>query len=489
MTKKILSIVLLVLMTMALIFGDYYGSLKKGRTEEEKLYEDALVIWYADGNYAEYLRDAAVSYENETGVKVIPMEVSDVKLLEQVQKSSIEGVKSPDLFVMSNESLEKGVLSGLCSEVKDPEKVLNSAFYTDASLRAVTYRDKYYGYPLSYETSCIVYNETVMEQIVSTVIAREEAGLDALEDTAGITVVEENVEPVEISTLSEYDKLVLEAKAKEILPTSVVGILDFANAYSLPSDVERYFLWDTKNVLYNYWFAGASINVGGEYADKSEDINIYNENALYSLEVYQDFRDFFSMDEDSATYEDTIKMFTERKCLFTVGGTDIVQKLEKAKQDGSFEDEYDILPIAMLNGSLQSRPLSVTTMICVNGLGDNKSDAEHFASYATNKYASNLYARCGKMSAAHLEEYPFPQMEVIESCYENSVFLPKMVETTNYYILAEMCFCNVWDGKDVNEELKAFSESILQNYYGRDFVHETIETPVVYESYNAEGEN
>ena len=149
----------------------------------------------------------------------------------------------------------------------------------------------------------------------------------------------------------------------------------------------------------------------------------------------------------------------------------------------------DILPIGMLNGTLQSRPLSVTTMICVNGLGEHKSDAEQFAAFATHEYATNLYARCGKMTASHLEEYPYPQMEAIEDCYERSVFLSKMVETTNYYILAEMCFCNIWDGKDVNDELRSLSESILKNYYGRDFVHEKIETPQVTENYNAEDEN
>ncbi|MBR3638464.1 MAG: extracellular solute-binding protein [Lachnospiraceae bacterium] len=489
MTKKIISVAVLVMMMMALLAGDYYGVLKKGRSEEEKLYEDALIIWYADSNYAEYLRDAAVSYEYETGVKVIPVEVSDVQLLEQVQKSSVDGIVAPDLFVMSNESLEKGVLSGICGELRDPKRVLNSAFYTDASLRAVSYRDKFYGYPLSYETSCLVYNKTAMEQIVSTVIAKEEAGESNVEDTEGITVVEENVAVPEIKDLSEYDKLVLDAKAKEILPTSIVGILDFANAYSLPSDVENYFLWDTKDVLYNYWFAGACLDVGGENADRNEEINIYNENAMYSLEVYQDFRNFFSMDEDSVSYEETIKQFKGRKCLFTVAGTDIVQKLEKAKADGTFADEYDILPIGMLNGTLQSRPLSVTTMICVNGLGEHKSDAEQFAAFATHEYATNLYARCGKMTASHLEEYPYPQMEAIEDCYERSVFLPKMVETTNYYILAEMCFCNIWDGKDVNDELRSLSESILKNYYGRDFVHEKIETPQVTENYNAEDEN
>lgn len=489
MRKRLISIFLLIAMTAALLFGDSYGVLKKGLSEEEELYKDAMVIWYTDPQYGEYIRDAAVTYENKTGVKVIATEVSDVDYLESVQRSTLDGVKTPDLFVLTNDSLEKAVLSGLAGECKDPEHVLNSAYYADAGLRAVTYRDVYYGYPLSYETAVIVYNESALEEIVRTKDALAESG----ETTEGFTIAPEILEQIKQEEMQEdlsyEEQLELEARAKAILPTSVVGILDFANQYSLPEGMESYFNWDTKDVLYNYWFAGAYLNVGGECCDKSEDINIYNEQALYSLKVFQDFKNFFSMDDEKGSYADTIEAFIERKSLFTVAGTDVISKLEKAKADDLFHDEYDILPIGMLNSSLNCRGLSVTTMVCVNGLSENKGAAESFAAFMTTEYAPNLYARCSKMTAAHLKEYPYPQMETIESCYEKTVSLPKMVETGNYYILAEMCFSNIWDGEDVNKELKQLSETVLRNYYGKDFENVPIETPEVTESYNQVGEN
>jgi hypothetical protein len=195
------------------------------------------------------------------------------------------------------------------------------------------------------------------------------------------------------------------------------------------------------------------------------------------------------VEDDDRTYPDTINDFMNRKCLFTVAGTDIVGKIAAAKTEGTFTDDYEILPIGMLNNNLKSRGLSVTTMICVNGLNENNTDAEKFADFATREYAKNLYARCGKMATAKLKKYEFTQMETIRDCYEQSVSLPKMVETTNYYILAEMCFANIWDGKDVNKELKSLSEQVLANYYGKDYTDDYIETPVVQEQYNAEGEN
>ena len=68
-------------------------------------------------------------------------------------------------------------------------------------------------------------------------------------------------------------------------------------------------------------------------------------------------------------------------------------------------------------------------MVCVNGLGEDRLEAEKFADFMTNEYASNLYARCEKMSAARLQEYPYPEMKQIEDYYEHTVSLPKMVRS------------------------------------------------------------
>lgn len=488
MLKKGISIFLLLAITVVMLFGDSLGALRRRGIQNDDMDEDALIIWYTDASYAEYVRDAAVSYEKLNGVKVIPMEVSDVDYLEQIQSSSADGVKSPDLFLLTGDQLEKAVLSGLAGQVRDPDKVLNSAFYTDASLRAVTYRDHMYGYPLSYETAFVVYNKTIMEEIAKTKILQGDP-----DNTEGITLVEQDEnsgeDQIEERELTEEEQLMVETTAQNILPTSVVGITDFANQNSLPIGVEQYFLWDTDDVLYNYWFAGAYLNVGGENSDKTEEISIYNEKALYSLKVYQDFKNFFSIGDEELSYAETVDGFFNHKYVFTVVGTDIVAKAEKAKEEGIFKDEYSVLPLSMLNSTMESKGLSVTTMVCINGLGEDRTEAEKFADYMTNEYASNLYARCEKMSAARLKEYPYPQMKEIEDYYEHTVSLPKMVETTNYYILAEMCFANIWDGEDVNVELKDLAQTVMRSVYGEEIALETIPTPDIIENYNAQDEN
>ena len=68
-------------------------------------------------------------------------------------------------------------------------------------------------------------------------------------------------------------------------------------------------------------------------------------------------------------------------------------------------------------------------------------------------------------------------------CYENSVSLPKIVENSNYWILAEMCYTNIWDGNDVNAELMSLSSQVKKEISGEETNESPLETPVVTESY------
>ena len=70
MIKKIISIFVLLVCTGVMLFGDSLGALRRRGVQTDEMDEDALILWYTDSDYAEYLRDAAVSYEKKNGVKM-----------------------------------------------------------------------------------------------------------------------------------------------------------------------------------------------------------------------------------------------------------------------------------------------------------------------------------------------------------------------------------------------------------------------------------
>ena len=59
--------------------------------------------------------------------------------------------------------------------------------------------------------------------------------------------------------------------------------------------------------------------------------------------------------------------------------------------------------------------------------------------------------------------------------YDNSVSMPKMIETSNFWVLLERVFSQVWNGTDANDALKELSEQIMQQVTGREYEEVYIE--------------
>jgi len=471
--RKFFSILSILIMTVAALLGDLYPGHSLLEAESEREEKDILTLWYTDAYMDEYIKNAAVVYEEKTGIKVVSTRVSGLEFLEAVQKATIDDGYGPDLYIIGSESLEKAYLSGLCAELSDSHRVLNSTYFPEVSLNAISYSDSKLGYPLLFECSVFLYNRTLLESVAATY--NENAGSSSTSYGEGVLEENQNTENTEF----------VEVTADEILPTSIVGIIEFALKYSLPEGTESFFKWCVKDVLYEYWFAGAYMNVGGEKGDNRDEIDIYNENSMYCLRVFQDFKQFFSMEIDEFEYEDVLQEFKEGKILFMVADTDVIGELEAAKksEDNPFNYEYGIASIGMLNDNLKSKGLSVTKLVAVNGLSEHKSQAEDFAKFLSVDYSGNLYARTGKLACSYQKEYPYPQMEDAVSTYENSVSLPKIVETSNYWVLTEMVYTKAWDGESVNLLLRQLSGQIKKQVHGIYVEDEFIDTPIISEDY------
>ena len=74
-------------------------------------------------------------------------------------------------------------------------------------------------------------------------------------------------------------------------------------------------------------------------------------------------------------------------------------------------------------------------------------------------------------------------MEDVVRTYENSVSLPKIVETSNYWVLTEMVYTKAWDGEDVNALLRQLSGQVKKQIYGVYVEDPYIETPTISEDY------
>lgn len=441
--KRLMSVLVIVLVLITLcLFGRTYAGDEVQDLPFVTVQKETIHLWYTDDALTDYLNSKAVSFYEETDVRVEPMLVSGLEYLEAINEASVhEDEDAPDVFIITNDSLEKAYLAGLATELKNIAEVADSTKYCQAARNAVLYHGKYLGYPLYFETSALLYNKTYLEQIVAA-----EEGLN---------------------------------DAEALIPNSIADILTFADQYSTPENVEYFFRWDVSDIFYNYFFIGNYISVGGEAGDNSEAISIYNEDAIASLSVYQDLNQFFSIDTKETNYDTILQEFLDGKTIYTIATSDCMKKLQEAKDNGMFAYEYGIANVPDINSELMTKGMSVTNAMVINGYSKHKEAAARFIGYLANADGNELYEKTGKLPARVQKQYANDNMVAFVQNYVKSAPMPKMVETSNFWVELEICFAKVWGGADANNELKALSEQIKTQLAGEPVTEQVLITPVV----------
>lgn len=519
--KKRLMAILLIAQAAAGIFAIGKSGMpvkEKEQSEDSSLFsnhnKDSIYLWYTDDALTTYLSSAAVAYNETHDARIVPVLESGLDYVETINRNSVES-NVPDLYVISNDALEKAYLAGLAVPV-EPTVNMEETFI-GKGLAAATYKDKLLGYPFYFETSSLLYNKTYLRDLAVAQLLQEQeeaaaqemqenvdsasgdttqsssdtGSADATQSSAGAGDAQKAAESESSDTASDrsdsqtteeaveeespFTEEQIEVKIAEYLPKTIEDIQTFGDMYDAPEQVESVFKWDVTDIFYNYFFIGNAINMGGENGWDTEQVDIYNLNAIQSMTAYQNLNNFFSIDTSAISYESTLNDFMQGKVVFTVATSDAVAALEQAKQDGTFAYEYGFVTTPSFKEEEPSSSLSVTNCVAINGYSTNQEVANDFARYLTCEYNEILYDRSGKVSAQKDMEYPYDALQVFAREYETSVPIPKMLETGNYWLKLEALFAEIWNGADANEELKTLSEQIKYQITGEQIEETYIE--------------
>lgn len=378
--------------------------------------KDTLYFWYADDSLTDYLTNVSAAYYEQKGIHVVPVLHSGLEYLEEINDASVHAGEDvpqmPDLYILTNDSMEKAYLAGLASPIRDGGSICNTRNFPQTALDAVTYQENYVAYPFYYETSALLYNRTYLEN------------------------------------------------TEAVLPETIDGILAFADAYDAPEQVEAVFKWDVSDIFYNYYFTGNYMIVGGETGDNPEKVDIANEKTKECLEIYQNLNQFFSIETKEVTYASVLQDFIDGKLVMTVATSDAVAKLEAAKEAGEFAYEYGIAKMPDLTDSLKGRGLSVTNGIVINGYSEKTEAANDFAAFLLKSHMDTLYQTTGKLPSGYGTVYENENLKGFLAEYENSISMPKMLGTGNFWVQLEICFSKIWSGAEVEEQLNLLAEKI-----------------------------
>ena len=117
--KKRLMAILLIALAAAGIFAIGKSGMpvkEKEQQEEASLFDgnnkDSIYLWYTDDALTTYLSSAAVAYNETHDARIVPVLESGLDYVETINRNSVES-NVPDLYVISNDALEKAYLAGL----------------------------------------------------------------------------------------------------------------------------------------------------------------------------------------------------------------------------------------------------------------------------------------------------------------------------------------------------------------------------------------
>ena len=165
---KLLAVVIIAVLIIIIYKFGVNENIEAEEEEKQSYYQtETVYLGYSDDAFTDFYTSAAVAFhEQNPDIRVIPKLIEDDEYIESINDLSVEGTEFPDVYVITNDTLEKAYLAGLASENTKSTNVVNDAHFPKAAISAVTYSDKQIGYPLFFETSVLVYNKTYLDEWV-----------------------------------------------------------------------------------------------------------------------------------------------------------------------------------------------------------------------------------------------------------------------------------------------------------------------------------
>lgn len=496
--KRVIVVVLMAAMVIGIMRVGNSKNIEIEEDQKNAYYKtETVYFWYNDEAFTDYFMNAAVEFHKiNPEIRVIPVLVGATDYLEHINEATLRTEETaPDLYILSNDSLEKAYLSGLASPTKDVCNTLNSLHFSEAALNAVSYKNYYVAYPFGFETTVLLYNKTYLENWVEKV----NSGEGSISDDDKYENEDGTIGDISEDDKKEFKQITLE----DLIPKTFDDLIEFSGTYEAEEGVESILKWDVNDIFYNYLFAGNYLNIGGPSGGDSTSIEVYNEGALNSVKAYQNLNQVFSIDKASSDYETIIKNFADGKIVFTIATSDVIPKLieattareallaevieenkkllEEASADSSEEGEeaegeekpqpklkdepvvyeFGYATIPDFSDKLATKSLSVTDALVVNGYSEVKESANRFASYLTTECAKDLYTRTGLISASLDAEYEEGNpCKVFQMEYGDSAPLAKLIEASDLWVQLEIAFSDIWAGEDAEARLKALDRKL-----------------------------
>ena len=201
---------------------------------------------------------------------------------------------------------------------------------------------------------------------------------------------------------------------------------------------------------------GTGAELLGDYGEDNGIFNVNNAQVVQNMTYYQSLHEYFSMDVDTSTYEQVKSELVNGTLVYGIVKTDVAGELE------TYGSSYALCPVPALSGELSVQDPSITYGAFVSPFTKQSEYANLFAAYLSYEYAENQFSFSHQVSARASLEREDGNERIIYDQYVATVPVPKALENGDFWIYTEICFKNIWNGKDVTAELNGLQE-IMQS--------------------------
>lgn len=414
MRKKVLKIMAAAISCLIVLNGCSVehaedSATKQGEAVTENKDNIVLNVKYYDETYTEYLEYCKESFEkNKDNVTIELTLMSSENYIANISESAYNGTDTTDVYMAMESELGKAYLAGIAADNNNED--FTSNYYCDTALNACSYNGKLIAYPLSYDTSYLVYNTAYMSS--------------------------ENV--TDFSTIKSFAENA-----------------DFTDEAS--SSIQRIFNCNITRIFENYGFIGNSMNIGGTYGDDSSSFSINNADTVKDAERYMELIEYFSL-SDLFTYDECIGTFVSGSCLSMIASVKQLSYIDENVTNLGITEfpDYD--------EENSVSPLSITTALVVNPFSEHDEYAEEFAWYATYGKAVALYKYSNMLSAKNNVVYDNEMFDEIYKSYEKSTPKNKILYGEQLYPHLEIALHNIISGSSAADELKAVDEYMQSQF-------------------------
>ena len=391
--------------------------------------EETLTCWYTGKTDQAWLENAAAQFEKEYLVKVNLVYYDGISLFEDMNQANQKG-EGPDVYLLGNDQLQLAVESGMAEENDWLDTAFWNKHYPEIAKKAITYQNKQYGYPLYFDTYCLVYDANLLE-------------------TA---------------------------------PASIDDILSFLDEYEDTGSTKAVFRWDVADPYINSMFIASYANLFGENGDIPTEFKVNDEKCVATMEYFQSLSAYLWMDKNNISHDTITNRIKNGTLVLGLCKSDILPTLyemqavnenaAQTKDESKDESEetqdstavtatnYQVSYVPSLTQEMSSTTFSTTYSAFVNPYGKDNGLGNMFGMYLSLTCASSQYEGNGKLPVVNQKDKFDSMQTVVYSQYLNSKPVPKVMVLGDYLMESGIAFDAIWSGENAQEQLDKLQQTM-----------------------------